>query len=345
MNETPLTLDLAEVGGVGLYSTIALAMTAGRAVRLLNVRAGHRRAGLLRRHVALLRAAAELSGGIVSGAEVGSQEVLFQPSKIVGGEFVFRVGAGACVTPFLQALLPPLLTSKTCKQPTTMRLFGSLLAPNAYSISGWSDLVLPLLRDAGAIVELEVERFGTHPRGGGQVRVHVTPVPSLRPIDRVERGPLLERLALVTIAGLPFEVAEREMRVLREVLGWEESEVQPRQLPADAGLMNAVTVRFSHENATEHFFAYGLPGRRAESVAEDAAQQAKRYLADGAASGSHLGQVLLPFLATMGGDLSVSRPDPRLLQTAMVVAPLSAHPIEYSQYNKRGITLNARCSL
>ena len=327
MPTSPLQLDLRDSGGRGLRLAVALALATRTPVRLSNVRASHRRPGLLRRHVAALQAAATLSRGEVEGATVGSQDVAFRPGAIDGGEFDLRLGAGAPIVPLLRTILPAMLVTASCGEPTTATLHGATFAPDATTVLGWQQAVLPVLRSIGADVDVDVEQDGAFPRGDGRVVIRARPVDELRPIELASRGALQSLVAAVHLAGLPFTIAKREVAALRAAFGDASLDVLPRQHPDALGRMNAITIAAESERATDAFATFGHLGRRAESVADAAAKQARQYLATDAAVGSGTFDELLPFLALAGGRLSTLRLHPRARAACALAAAFPCHRV------------------
>ena len=147
-------------------------MTA-RAFRLINIRAGRRNPGLLPQHLSAVRAAAAISGAVVSGDQLGSTELSFAPSHPPRpGSYVFDVaetagrGSAGSVTLILQTLLVPLALADGA---------SSLVLRGGTHVE-WSppfdDLVssyFPALRRMGFRVDAELKRLGWYPVGGGEV--------------------------------------------------------------------------------------------------------------------------------------------------------------------------------
>jgi RNA 3'-terminal phosphate cyclase (ATP) len=71
--------SVGEGGGQILRSSLALAAVTGKPVKLEKIRAGRKKPGLRRQHLTALKAAAEVCDANVRGAELGSQEVVFEP--------------------------------------------------------------------------------------------------------------------------------------------------------------------------------------------------------------------------------------------------------------------------
>ena len=70
-----------EGGGQILRSSLALALATGTPVRVRNVRAGRDRPGLLRQHLAAVRAAAAVCSGEVGGPLLGRTRLLIRRGR------------------------------------------------------------------------------------------------------------------------------------------------------------------------------------------------------------------------------------------------------------------------
>jgi RNA 3'-terminal phosphate cyclase (ATP) len=164
----------------------------------------------------------------------------------------------------------------------------------------------------GPRVELVIDRAGFAPRGGGKAHAHITPTPKLKRLDILARGPVRRRLATATVAGLPRDVAERELKVIARVCDLRPDELKIDELPADQGPGNLVHIEAESAHLTEVFTAFGARGKRAEDVAREAARDAKRYLDHDVPVDEHLAdQLLLPMSLAAGG--------------AYLTGPLSLH--------------------
>ena len=109
MKQEVIELDGAIGGGQVLRSALSLSMVTGRAFRIKQIRAKRSRPGLLRQHLTAVMAAAEVCGATVSGAQLGSQALSFEPGAIRSGDYQFAIGTAGSCTLVLQTLLPALL--------------------------------------------------------------------------------------------------------------------------------------------------------------------------------------------------------------------------------------------
>jgi RNA 3'-terminal phosphate cyclase (ATP) len=295
-----LTIDgsFGEGGGQILRSSLALSMITGTPFRIENIRANRDPPGLARQHLTSVTAAAAVCSAEVDGAELRSRALTFRPGAVKPGDYAFSVGSAGSTTLVLQTVLPPLLLAGG---PSTLTLEGGTHNPFAPPLDFLDKAFLPIVNRMGPRVETALEQPGFAPRGGGRLIATVQPAAKLSPMHLPERGPVKRRHAKAVVAGIPRPVAERELAVVRQRLGWNEEECEVVELPEAYGPGNVVTLEVESEHITEVFTGVGMRGVRAEAVAEGAAGSAERYLKAGVPVGDCLADQLLLPLALAGG--------------------------------------------
>ena len=292
----PIHIDgsTGEGGGQILRSSLSLSMITGQPVRIEHIRAKRPKPGLMRQHLACVLAAQSVSGAQVSGAELGSQTLVFAPGALQPGEHAFAIGsAGSCLL-VLQTVLPALMLADA---PSQLKLSGGThnpLAPNFHFIER---AFLPLLARLGVKVEATLRRHGFYPAGGGEIWATVEPVQGgLRPFDLLERGPAGEPFAESLVAAVPRRVAERELSLLKDALGWSDSQLRVPNVRQNEGPGNALIATLVHEHVTEVFTSFGEKAVSSEQVAHRLLREIKAYGASTAAAGPHLAdQLALPW--------------------------------------------------
>ena len=295
-----LTLDgsMGEGGGQILRTALALSVITGTPFRIENIRANRDKPGLRRQHLTAVRAAATICGGRVEGAEVDSRELTFHPGKARRGDYAFDIGSAGSTTLVLQTVLPPLLLTPG---PSTLVLEGGTHNPGGPPAEFLERAFLPVVNRMGPRVQLAVERPGFAPRGGGRMIVTIDPAPTLQPIEILSRGNVVWRRAVAVVAGLSRDIAERELKVVADQLGWTPEELHVEELSDAYGPGNILLLEVMSEHAHELFSAVGRRGVRAEHLAQDAARSARRYLDAGVPVGDCLADQLLLPLALAGG--------------------------------------------
>lgn len=307
-----------EGGGQILRSALSLSMCFGQPFRIERIRAGRAKPGLMRQHLTCIRAAEAVCGAEVEGAEIGSTAITFQPGTIRGGDYVFKVGSAGSVMLVLQTILPALLAADTA---STVQIEGGTHTFAAPATDFIEHAYLPVLRNMGADVAMQVEQHGFYPAGGGRVSIVVKPG-RLSPLALLERGETERVEAIVLLRSLPTHIAERELEVVQRRL---KVKGHIHELPSGVGPGNAVVLRTHHAAITEVAVSLGAHGIGAENVANRACDELRAYLAHGAPVGEHLSdQLLLPMLLGGGGAFVTGRPSTHLETNASVIEAFGA---------------------
>jgi RNA 3'-terminal phosphate cyclase (ATP) len=295
-----------EGGGQILRTSLALSIVTRRPLRMRRIRAGRKRPGLQRQHLACVEAAARLCYGHVDGAEIGSQELDFTPGEGSARELTIDIGTAGSTTLVVQTILVPALT---LGHELTATVIGGTHNPLAPPFEFLARAFLPLVARMGPRATAVLERPGFFPAGGGRFRVEIEPAAAFGRLELLERGELRERRATAVIALLPRSIAERELRVVREKLGWDPAWTRIEHLQDAIGPGNVVTVELASEHVTEVFTGFGERGVSAERVGATVAAEAAEYLAAGVPVGRHLAdQLLLPMALGAGGSFRTLAP-------------------------------------
>ena len=287
-----------EGGGQILRSSLALSLATGTPFRLVNIRAGRAKPGLMRQHLTAVQAAAAIGAAQVEGAAVGAREIVFYPGAVKGGHYTFAIGTAGSATLVLQTILPALLTAK---ERSTVVLEGGTHNPFAPPFDYLQRVFLPVLGRMGAHITISLERYGFYPAGGGKFTVEIEPVECLQPLHIPERGRALRRTVRSVVAHLSADIARRELRIVKAKFPWPEESFVVEEASNSRGPGNILFIELEHEHITEVVTAFGEQGVPAETVGAEAAKLARQYLASSAPVGVCLAdQILLPF--AMAGE-------------------------------------------
>jgi RNA 3'-terminal phosphate cyclase (ATP) len=347
-----ITIDgsFGEGGGQILRTSLALSLVTGKPFRIERIRAGRKTPGLLRQHLTAATAASRIGCAAVSGANIGSQELTFEPGVLTPGQYSFAVGTAGSTTLVLQTVLPALLIAPG---PTTLTLEGGTHNPFAPPFDFLVRSFIPLIERMGPKVEARLERPGFYPAGGGKIQVNVTPVgpgEHLRRLDLIDRGEVVARRARAVVANLPESIAERELDVVKRKLSWQKDWLAAESVEGSRGPGNVVMIEIEYRNVTEVFTGFGERGVRAEGVAEKAVKEARRYLGSEAAVGEYLAdQLLLPMAMAGGGSFTTLPLSRHALTNIEVIGKFLDVEVEVSQIRPRAwrvdITATRRESL
>jgi RNA 3'-terminal phosphate cyclase (ATP) len=284
---------VGEGGGQVLRTALALSLATDRPFRIENIRANRKKPGLLRQHLTAVNAATAIGGARVDGAALGSSALTFTPSRVQPGDYTFAVGTAGSATLVIQTILPPLLLAGA---PSKVTVEGGTHNPAAPPFDFVERVFVPMIARMRATVMCTLERPGFYPAGGGRIVANIEPVATLAPLVLLERGEITGRSVRVLLANLPQHIAAREIKVALTLLNWSEASARVERVDA-LGQGNAVLVEIDSEHAREVCTGFGESGVLAEAVADQAVQQARRYLAAGVPVGCHLADQLLPLMA------------------------------------------------
>lgn len=308
----PIELDGAqgEGGGQILRTALSLSMITGRPFRMARIRARRPKPGLLRQHLTAVQAAAKISGAKVDGAEPGSATLAFEPGPIRGGDYRFAIGTAGSCTLVLQTVLPALWFANG---PSKLAVSGGTHNPAAptadFLIHGWQ----PLMRTMGVDMDIELVRHGFYPAGGGEIRVAVRPTPNLGPLELKARGELTTIRATAVVAGVPTDVARRELDRVEAKMGLVEKKM--RVLSSREGPGNVLIVELCHSRTVATFTGFGERGVPAEKVADQVVKDARLCLDSGATVDEHLADQLLLPMALAGTGAFITNTLSSHLQT------------------------------
>jgi RNA 3'-terminal phosphate cyclase (ATP) len=338
-----ITIDgsAGEGGGQVLRTALGLSLVTGRPFRIDRIRAGRRKPGLLRQHLTAVRAAADVGRARISGDELGSASLAFEPAAIHGGEYHWTVGTAGSATLVLQAVLPALLAAR---EPSTLTLEGGTHNPSAPPFDFLARTFLPALRRMGVSIEAALDAYGFYPAGGGRCRVTIEPCPSLAPIALNERGPV-ELRARALVSALPEAIAARELAIVRARLGLGRDRCRIECIDAPAGPGNIVMIEIGSERSTEIVTGFGEKGVAAEEVALQACRGARRLLDAEVPVGPHLAdQLLVPMALAGGGTFRTVEPTPHTRTNRDVIGLFMDVPIvfEHEQGDVYRVTVGTR---
>ncbi len=297
--------SFGEGGGALLRVSTALSALTGNAFTISNIRSRRSKPGLMPQHLNTALALAKLSNADVTGLELGSTQMTFTPGQLSGGKLEVDVKTAGSITLILQALMIPSLFADRMVE---INIKGGTDVRWAPPVDYLKHVTLPVLHSMGPAVHLEVMQRGYYPRGGGLVSALIEPVEKLKPLN-------LHDLEVDVIKGishatkLPPHVAIRQAQSAEKKLksaGYEvEIEIQSdndNALGPGSGLVLWSEVK-NKSVPRVGASSLGEPGKRAEIVGSQAAEEILSYLSKGAAIDKYMGDQIIPYMALTGSAL------------------------------------------
>ncbi|MFC1716988.1 RNA 3'-terminal phosphate cyclase [Candidatus Poribacteria bacterium] len=294
-----------EGGGQILRSSLAMSAVLGQPVRFRSIRAGRDRPGLHAQHLTCVNALAKITGADVAGANLGSQELAFAPHTIRAGTYRFDVAevspsAGSLSLVF-QAIALPLAFANDVSRIT---LSGGTHVSFSPSVHYLQMIYLPTIAQMGLQADIELRKWGWYPKGGGEAVAEVYPA-ELRGAHLSERGSPKNIRVVSASSNLPASIARRQEESSLRILKSEGIEVSSEIVePPAQDKATVVFVAVEFENGRAGFMALGERGKRAEVVAEEAANECVDFLRADAAIDEHLADQLIPLMALAKGRSS-----------------------------------------
>ncbi|MCE4615430.1 MAG: RNA 3'-terminal phosphate cyclase [Desulfurococcales archaeon] len=298
---------MGEGGGQILRLALALSTVSGKPVRVHDVRAKRSKPGLRPQHLIAVKALSQIAQAEVSGAHVGSTEVIFIPKELKGGSYRFDIGTAGSVSLVIQAVILPLLFAS---EPSTVRLSGGTDVPMAPPIDYMRYVFKHNLRLLGVSFDIVLHRRGHYPKGGGVVELVIEKMASkLRPLKAIRRGGILGIKGLSHAVKLPFHVASRQAlaarNYIREKLGEipvsVEIEHYKKEWDPHLGPGSGIVLWANCGKTLLGSDSLGARGKPAERVGDEAASVLVEDLSTGMAFDRHMSDMLPPFLAFTGG--------------------------------------------
>jgi len=263
-------------------------------------------------------AAAEVGRAETRGASVGSANLDFKPQSVRPGDFHFRIGTAGATGLVLHTVHLPLALQDA---PSTVTVEGGTHNDHSpcfhFLATTWREYMARL----GLPLTLTMDRPGFYPRGGGKIVAHVPGGGRPRGLTLTERPTVTRANVLSAAASLPEHITLRQAEQART---WLETagltvDVREEAWPSGPGTMLAVT--FPETPVPTLFFALGARGKRAEAVADEAAEQALDYFrADAPVDPHSADQLVLPLAFAEGtSEFRVTQATQHLLTNIAVV--------------------------
>ena len=294
-----------EGGGQVLRTALSLSCLTNKPFRIVNIRSGRKKPGLMPQHLVAVRGARMVSGASGGGAEKGSTELTFSPNGVRSGDFSLDIGTAGSIPLVLQTIIPPLLFAGG---KSRVSLQGGTHVPFSPSYHYLAEVFSPMLARVGARTHFDLGACGFYPRGGGKVTAEIEAAPGLKPLNLMARGKLLGISGYSAVGNLPPSIADRQRSAAVELI----RERLHEKVPVEIQLLNVPTpgrgtfvfLLAEYENVRAGFASLGELGKRAETVGEEAADTFIRHHETGAALDPHLADQLVIYLALAEGGSS-----------------------------------------
>jgi len=262
--------SMMEGGGQVLRMATSYSAVLGEPIRVNNIRSKRSQPGLKPQHLTTLRAAAKISNAEIRGDSIGSSEIVFEPGRIRGGDYSFDIGTAGSVSLMLQCLTPILLYAD---DDSSVSIKGGTAVKWSPPVAFLEHVVYEAFKAMGGSLDINVQRHGFYPRGGGEVTQKTKPVDKLNPLNL--ENPAIKNINGVSLCGsLPRHVGERQADAAKEKLSELSMEVDIKRVVADPepfGPGSFICLWAEGSNVYLGADSLGARGKPAEKVGREAA--------------------------------------------------------------------------
>ena len=304
--------SFGEGGGQILRTTLALAAVLRQDVKVVKIRAGRPKPGLMAQHLTGVHAAAILCDAETSREEIGSEELVFKPGRIRAGKFKFDVGTAGSVTLVLQALMPILAFAPGRVE---LEITGGTDVKWSPPVDYLLLVGLPILEKMGYQGHLELLKRGHYPKGGGLVRFISEPSRGLRSVVTEGAGQAHTVEGVSHAVRLPSHIAQRQADSAVQILlanGYPRPNIRldVSENGIDLGPGSGIVlVARTEREARLGSDSLGERGVTAEDVGQDAAKKLVEDLGADCFFDRHMADIIVPYLVLAEGksDVSIAR--------------------------------------
>ncbi|MGV8176180.1 MAG: RNA 3'-terminal phosphate cyclase [Candidatus Bilamarchaeaceae archaeon] len=258
--------SFGEGGGQIIRTSLSLSAITGKPVRISRIRANRPNPGLQMQHLTSVKAVRNICRGTVEGAELGSEELVFNPGKIVGGKYDFDIGTAGSTVLVAQTLLPILLFAE---KKSEVGITGGTHVMKSPSYDYFEKVFLPALSLFGINASCSMEKPGFYPRGGGHITFSVSPGQP-NPVTIFPKSEIIS--VLIRLSDLPMSIAIREKKIF--VQNNIEKNLFVREKPPALDQGNSVFAWAGFRGS----YVLGQKGIRAEQVASECLSGLKRAM-------------------------------------------------------------------
>lgn len=298
-----LTIDGRTGGGQVLRTALTLSTLTATPIELDDVRGTRPEPGLKPQHLAAVEVMADLCDAELSGNELGSTELTYEPSTLVPESTTVDLRTAGSVALLFDTVLP---LASQIEEPFTLTARGGTDVKWSPTIGYLKHVKRPLLGRFGYDLAVDVERTGFYPAGGGAATLEIGPSKPT-PIDLDERGSLAG-IAVYSKGAehlADAEVAERQARRAAERL---EDKGLPVAVESIAYVEtrspgSAILLRGLYDQSRAGFDQLGERGKPSEAVADDAVDAFLAYHEGAGTVDRHLADQLLVPVAIGGGSV------------------------------------------
>jgi RNA 3'-terminal phosphate cyclase (ATP) len=291
--------------GTILRLAVALASILNEPLHIYNIREKRSSPGLRPQHLEAVLTAAKLCNAEMDGATVGSQEIWYRPSEVIGGEIEAQIGTAGSIPMLILTILP---ICAYAERPVKVRISkGGTDVSHSPTINYLRYVLLPVLESMGLSAKITINKYGYYPKGMGEVNLEVQPCRRFEPFHREEFGKVKTTAGLSVCTLLADKnVAARQAKAANDILRMHHCEgkiqvINDQSNPLQKG-SSLVLWALTDTGVILGGDAIGELGKPSEIVGREAAENLVLEIDAKSTADVHLADLLVPYAALSEGE-------------------------------------------
>ena len=308
-----------EGGGELLRTALALSTITGKSFEAFNIRKAREQPGLKAQHLFCIKALEQLCSAKTRFAELGSEKLIYEPSKISSSKLSINIGTSGSISLLLQSLLLPCMFSE---KKLTINIIGGTSGKWSTPYDFLANIIIPQIRRYFEKIDIKLIRRGYYPKGGGEIEIKIIPLKNktnLPFFDSIEQGEIVQ-IKGISNASKDLEqanVAERQTSAAKVLLSEFKVPVSIQSEYSDSLSTGseitlwAIFTKDKNELSQKNPILLGSDvlgekGKKSEIVGKEAAEKLIKEINSKAPIDLHAADSLIPFLAIAKGRIKVS---------------------------------------
>jgi RNA 3'-terminal phosphate cyclase (ATP) len=306
-----IEIDGSQKSGSGtiLRLSISLAAITNQPLHIFNIRQNRPQPGLKHQHLEAVLTAGRLCNAKIEGAILGSRELWFKPETISGGNYEAVIETAGSIPMLLLAVLPICLFAD---KPVRLHVGkGGTDTIHAPTINYMRYVLLPKLTQLGVDAQINVQKYGYYPKGGGEATMIVNPNQNLTPLSMQAFGKIesINGVSVCTFLA-DKQVAERQAQAARNYLSQNgyNSIIEVLNDESNPFQKGSSIVLWAKTNTGVILGADAIGELRklSETVGRDAAQKLITEVSAQPTVDVYLADMLIPYMALTKGKSTLS---------------------------------------
>ena len=317
--------NFGEGGGQIVRTALSLSALTGHPFKIYDIRKGREDPGLKNQHLHGIKALKEICNAKTDGAELGSENLTFIPSKLISKNLNIDIGTAGSITLLLQSILLPLaFADKKLK----IAISGGTDTKWSPSFDYLNNVVLPHFKKF-ADTEIIMLNRGYYPKGHGKVELRINPKlhinnygnfesfaenlrKDIKPITLLEQGSLLA-IKGISHASKELQNAKVSERQAQSASSFLKSEFKcPIDIKSEyvdtESIGSGVTLWaiFTKTNEIDYnnpiiigADSLGERGKKSEDVGRETALDLENEIKSGCAVDKHMADMIFPLMALL----------------------------------------------